>query len=175
MDNSIRVPHKNSAAFTFIELIVVMVVLGIAALLAVPMFSSAADSQLQAAANTIAADLEYVKNLAITRQMNYTMVFDPATESYRVQETATGTTIAHPTKPGLTFQVNFAGDNRTSQVNIATTSFDGVSSITFDYLGTPYSGTGTASAMTVGQISLSAGTFATTVTIEPVTGYISIP
>jgi hypothetical protein len=29
--------------------------------------------------------------------------------------------------------------------------------------------------MAAGQISLTAGTFSTTVTVEPVTGYISIP
>ncbi len=174
MNNSIRKALRMAGGFTFIELVVVMIVLGIAALLAVPMFSSAADSQLQAAANTIAADLEYVKNLAITRQMNLTVVFDSANESYLVQETATGTTIAHPTKAGSTFTVNFAPDHRTNQVDF-TALFDGVSSITFDYLGTPYSGTGTASAMAAGQISLTAGTFSTTVTVEPVTGYVSIP
>lgn len=175
MNNSIQTPQGGRAAFTFIELMVVMVILGIAAMLAVPMFSSAADTQLQAAATMIAADLDYAKNLAITRQMNVTAVFDPSTESYRVQDSG-GTVLSHPTKTGAAFQVNFASDNRTNQVDITdATGFDGLSSITFDYLGSPYSGTTTTTAMTTGQIALSAGTYSTTVTIEPVTGYIRIP
>jgi prepilin-type N-terminal cleavage/methylation domain-containing protein len=174
MDNSIRVPRRDTAAFTFIELLVVMVILGIAAMLAVPMFSSAADSQLQAAAAIIAADLDYAKNLAITRQMTVTVVFDAGAESYQVQDSG-AVVLSHPTKAGASFQMNFASDNRTSQVDITAASFDGNSSITFDYLGSPYSGTTTATAMTSGQIALSAGTYSTTVTVEPVTGYIRIP
>jgi len=174
MDNSIRVPHRGMAAFTFIELVVVMVILGIAAMLAVPMLSSAADSQLQAAAAMIAADLDYAKNLAITRQMTVTVVFDAGTESYQVQDSGS-VVLSHPTKVGASFRMNFASDSRTSRVDITAASFDGSSSITFDYLGSPYSGATTAVAMTSGQIALSAGTYSTTVTVEPVTGYIRIP
>jgi prepilin-type N-terminal cleavage/methylation domain-containing protein len=174
MDNSIRVPYRGMAAFTFIELVVVMVILGIAAMLAMPMLSSAADSQLQAAAAMIAADLDYAKNLAITRQMTVTVVFNAGTESYQVQDSV-GVVLSHPTKVGASFRMNFASDSRTSQVNITAASFDGNSAITFDYLGSPYSGTTTAVAMTSGQIALSAGTYSTTVTVEPVTGYIRIP
>ena len=174
MDNSIRVPRWRRVAFTFIELMVVLVILGIASMLAVPMFSSAADSQLQAAAAMVAADLDYAKNLAITRQMTVTVVFDTDTESYQVQDSG-AVVLSHPTKAGSSFQMNFASDNRTSRVDITAASFDGSSSITFDYLGSPYSGTTTATAMTSGQISLSAETYSTTVTVEPVTGYVRIP
>ncbi len=175
MNNSIRMRQGGRTAFTFIELMVVMVILGIAAMLAVPMFSSAADTQLQAAATMIAADLDYAKNLAITRQMNVTVVFSPGTESYQVQDSG-GTVLRHPTKAGSSFQVHLATDNRTRQVDLLdTTGFDGSSSITFDYLGSPYSGTTTATAMTTGKIFLAAGTYSTSVTVEPVTGYIRIP
>jgi prepilin-type N-terminal cleavage/methylation domain-containing protein len=174
MDNSIRMPRWGVAAFTFVELMVVLVILGIAAMLAVPMFSSAADSQLQAAAAMVAADLDYAKNLAITRQTNVTVVFNAGTESYQVQNSS-GVIFSHPTKAGALFQENFASDSRTSRVDITAASFDSVSSVTFDYLGSPYSGTTTAVAMTSGQIALSAGTYSTTVTIEPVTGYVRIP
>ena len=48
-------------AFTLIEVLIVMVILGIAAVAAVPMFSSAGSIQIRSAANIIAADLEYAK------------------------------------------------------------------------------------------------------------------
>ena len=72
-----RGTKNRVTAFTMVEIIVVMVILIIAAMLAVPMVSSAADMQLQTAANVITADLEYAKNLAITRQESYSVVFNP--------------------------------------------------------------------------------------------------
>jgi prepilin-type N-terminal cleavage/methylation domain-containing protein len=174
MDNRIRRDRCGIEAFTLIEIVVVITILAIAAMLSLPMFSSAAQTQLQSAATLIAADLDYAKNLAITRQMNVTVVFDTGTESYQVQDSG-GTVLSHPSKAGSTFRANLASDSRTREVEITAVNFDGVSSITFDYLGSPYSGTTTTTAMTTGQITLSADSHSTTVTVEPVTGYIRIP
>ncbi len=164
--------------FTLVEIIIVIMIIGIAAFLAVPMFSSAADIQISTAANIIASDLEYVKSLAITRQKNYSVIFDPANESYRVVETSIpGTPIPHPIKPGATFVVTFTGDSRTNHVNIVDANFDADAdkTITFDYLGTPYRDNSGVLPLTAnGQISLSADTFVMTVVVEPVTGYITI-
>ena len=66
--------NSSRRAFTLIELIVVIVIMAIAAVLAVPMMSSAADMQLQAAANMLAADIEYAKNLAVSRQKNHAVI-----------------------------------------------------------------------------------------------------
>ena len=160
-----------SAGFTLIELMMVLVILSIAALMAVPMLSSAADVQIRAAANRLAADLDYARGLAVTHQQNYSVVFDPATESYSVQD-AGGNVIDHPMNPGG-FQVDFASDSRLSRVDLAATTFDH-DTITFNYLGAPYSGAGTATPLNAGQITLQAGSFTMMVDVEPVTGYVSI-
>ena len=163
--------QKN--AFTFIELIVVMVILSIAALLAIPMISSAADVQLRSAANMIAADLDYAKSMAISTQQNYSVVFDPANEKYEVQD-ATGTAIDHPLKPGSPFVVDLQSDSRLSRVDIVSAVFDPDSqlAVKFDYLGSPYNGSGTA--LNSGQIKLQAGTFSMTITVVPMTGYVTV-
>ncbi len=160
--------------FTLVEIIIVVVILGIAALMAVPMLSSAADMQVRSAANRIAADLDYTKGLAITHQSYYSVIFDVSGEFYEIQD-ETGTPIDHPVNPG-TFVVDFSTDSRLSQVNIVSADFDPDSSetITFDYLGSPYSGTGTAAPLNSGQITLQAGDFTLTVDVEPVTGYVTI-
>ncbi|MBN1816619.1 MAG: GspH/FimT family pseudopilin [Sedimentisphaerales bacterium] len=168
----------RKAGFTFIEIIVVIVILGIAALLAVPMFSSAADIQVRTAANMIAADLEYAKSMAITFQQKYSVVFLSGSERYQVQDQA-GVVLTHPTNPGVTFLIDFSADNRTNQVDIVSANFAGATgtaqAVTFDYLGTPYAGLpGSEEMLNNGTITLSADTFGLTVTVEPVTGYITI-
>jgi len=160
-------------AFTFIELIVVMVILSIAALLAIPMISSAADVQVRSAANMIAADLDYAKSMAISRQQNYSVVFDPANDSYEVRD-ASGNVIDHPIKAGSPFKVELQSDSRLSRVDITGADFDPDSqtTVTFDYLGSPYNGSG--AALNSGQITLQAGSFSMTITVEPMTGYVTI-
>ena len=167
-------PYKG---FTLVELIIVVVILGIAAAIAVPMLSSAADMQVRSAANRIAADLDYAKGLAITHQSRYSVVFDVSGESYEIQD-ENGDPIDNPVNPGSTFVVDFSADSRLSQVNIVTADFDSDSSdaITFDYLGSPYHGTSTlaADALNSGTITLQADNFTLYVKTEPVTGYVTI-
>ena len=157
-------------AFTIIELIVVMVILSIAAMLAVPMISSAADVQVRSAANMIAADLDYAKSMAISRQQNHSVVFYPANESYEVHDA--GGVIKHPIRASSDFVVDLQADSRLSRVDIVSADFDSQTTVTFDYLGSPYNST--PSPLNSGVITLSAGSFSMTVTVEPMTGYVTI-
>jgi prepilin-type N-terminal cleavage/methylation domain-containing protein len=166
--NELKITKK---AFTLIEVIVVMVIIAIAAVLAVPMMSSAADIQVRSAANMIAADLEYTKSMAISRQQNHWVVFDTANESYEVHDPCG--VIDHPIKAGSPFVVDLANDSRLSRVDIVSADFDSQLSVTFDYLGSPYSGT-TTNPLNSGQISLQAASFTMTVNVEPMTGYITV-
>ena len=163
------------SAFTIVELIVVMVILAIAAMLAVPMISSAADVQVRSAANMIAADLDYAKSMAISRQQYYSVVFDSANNKYKVRN-ASEDPIDHPIRAGSPFVVDLQADSRLSRVDIAGADFDPDSqpSVTFDYLGSPYSGIGTANPLDSGVITLEAGSFTMTVTVEPMTGYVTV-
>lgn len=163
-------------AFTLIELIVVMVILSIAAMLAIPMISSAADVQVRSAANMIAADLDYAKSMAISRQQYYSVVFDPANESYEVHD-KDGNVIDHPVKTGFLFEVDLQSDSRLSRVDIVSADFDSQASVTFDYLGSPYSGSYPDTVNPLNnreQIELQAGSFSMTITVEPMTGYVTI-
>jgi Tfp pilus assembly protein FimT len=163
------------AAFTIVEILIVVVLLGIAAMVVVPMMSSAASMQIRSAANMIAGDLEYAKSMAISRGQVFSVVFDTAAESYRVEDQS-GNVIPHPVKKGFDYIIDFRNDSRLSQVDVFSAVFNPNSSqtITFDYLGSPYSGTGTSSPLNSGVISLQAGGFTKTVTVEPVTGYIVV-
>lgn len=165
---------RRACGFTLIEVIVVVVILAIVALMAVPMFSSAADIQLKAAANMIAADLEYAKSMAISRQQRYSVVFSSTTDSYEVQDSA-GDVIPHPINPG-DLAIAFPSDSRLNQVEIVSADFDpgSAETITFDYLGSPYSGSPPGTPLISGTITLQADSFTMTIIIEPITGYVTI-
>ena len=171
---------KSVGGFTLIEIIIVVVIIGIAAMIAVPMFSGAADLQVRAAANRIAADLDYAKGLAVTHQTGYAVVFDTANESYDIRKSPYGTDdiIADPVRSTQDYIIDFSTDSNFSRVNIATAAFDSASehSVTFDYLGSPYHGMSTASAdaLNSGRITLQADTFTLYVDVEPMTGYVTI-
>jgi prepilin-type N-terminal cleavage/methylation domain-containing protein len=162
--------HKQKIGFTLVEILVVVVILAIAAAMAVPMFGDAAGFQVQSAANMIAADLEYAKSMAISRQQQYGIVFDDGADSYQVVD-CNGNVIQNPVKVA-DYTVNFHGDSRLNSADLVTANFDGTHTIKFDYLGSPYNGSN--AALNSGTITVQGGGTTMTITVEPVTGYIRI-
>ena len=132
-------------------------------MIAVPMMSSAGSMQIRSAANMIAADLEYAKSMAISRQKTYDVVFDQAAESYQIEDT--NEIIDHPVRKGFKYVVNFSTDQRLDKVDIIDVNFGSDSWVEFDYLGSPNNG---------GEVKLQAGGTTATITVESVTGFIMI-
>jgi len=159
--------QNTSSSFTMIEIIIVVVIIAIAAMMAIPMMTSAAGMQIRSAANMIAADLEYAKSMAISRGQKFSVVFDATAESYQIFEDQSGTLvpIGHPVKKGFDYVIDFRKDGRLDKVDIADVDFDSTSEIKFDCLGSPDNG---------GDITLQAGGMTIRITVEPVTGFISI-
>lgn len=154
----------SGRGFTVVEILIVLVIITIAALTAVPMMSSASSVQIRAAANMIAADLEYAKSMAISRGQNYSVRFDQAADSYQVEDQGNNV-IPHPVKKGFDYIVDFGNDTRLNRVDLTGANFSGNPDVEFDSLGSPDNG---------GTVSLQAGTATMTITVEPITGYISI-
>ena len=153
--------------FTLIEILIVIVILAIAAMTAIPMMGSAASVQIRSAGNMIAADLEYAKSLAISKGQNFWVVFDEGAESYSIEGLdAVGNriTIPHPVKKGFDYVIDFKNEGL-GRVDITDADFDGASQVQFDYLGSPDKG---------GTVHLQAGTTTATISVEPVTGYITV-
>jgi len=158
-------------AFTLVETLMVVAILIIAALVAIPLTSSAGGVAVQAAADRVAADLEYAKSMAVTRGQSYSVAFNINTETYSVKDQG-GTVLGHPIKGGSDYAVNFAQDSRFAGVEIESVDFDSTSEIKFDYLGSPQAADGD-DLVDRGEIILSYGSVTRAVFIEPVTGVIT--
>ena len=156
--------RRKGGGFTIVEVVIVVVIIGIAALIAVPMMSSAASLQIRSAANMIAADIEYARSMAISRGQNYKVVFDKDADSYKIVDQSDNV-IQHPVKKGFTYVIDFQNESRLDRVDIISANFNADQTVIFDCLGSPDSG---------GSVVLQADGTTRTVTVEPVTGFISI-
>jgi prepilin-type N-terminal cleavage/methylation domain-containing protein len=78
-----RADGSGRGAFTVIELVIVMLILGILAAAAAPRFADALTRfRLDAVVRRIRLDLKYAQELAKTSRADQQVIFDPATDTY---------------------------------------------------------------------------------------------
>ncbi len=170
-------------AFTLVELLVMLIIIGIAGAIAVPMLANTSDLQLAAAVREINAALLFAQSNAIATQQQYQVVFDADAESYEVQD-KDGVVIDDPTKIMPTgapnpddykFKVVYTGHSRFKKVTVTSVDFDGSASVWYDRLGMPYSGPILNNTpLNSGSVTLSADAFSTTISVEPISGQVKI-
>ena len=152
----------------------VLVILGIAVTIVIPMFNDTSGMKVTSAARQIASTLMYAQTASISTQEQYQVVFDTVNNSYEVQDSA-GNVIMDPVV-GSPYQVEFPNDRRTRTVSLETANFNGNNTVCFDRLGAPYGGAISASPppLTTGQIVVRVKDKTMTINVEPVTGRITI-
>ena len=155
------------------ELLVVVVILGIASAVVIPMIGDNGDLRVTAAARQVVSDLLYAQTCSISSQSQYQVVFDAANNSYEIQD-ATGSVISNPLTKA-SYQMNLSVNNGYKNVTVESANFDDNNRIWFDKMGMPYSGAIADNNMLVdGSIYLKSANATMTVNIEPISGRINI-
>lgn len=95
--------EKNSSGFSFVELMVVIAILGIMSAVSVPAFLSALpEKHLKDAARNIYADLQKARLLAVMKNKKITVRFNETGEYYYIDEDEKGTVGYKEWNPGET-------------------------------------------------------------------------
>lgn len=177
---------KRRAAFTLVEILAVVVIIGIAAGIIIPQISTRDDMRAAAAARVLIADLIYAQNLAISNGAKVYVKFDVAGGKYTLLSTASsgGDVAVNNPITGLTYTQQFGSASRDWQtVTINSADFDGDASnqnqytVAFDEIGAPYTfnySSNLTSDLTAGTIVLKCGQFTKTVRVTAATGEITI-
>ncbi|MEM7681823.1 MAG: type II secretion system protein [Planctomycetota bacterium] len=161
-------PRRTPRAYTLIEMLIVVTILGIAAAIVVPQMLRAGTLGVQAATRIVVADILFAQNEAATRKTTRRVVFDVDNNSYQITD-GDGQAVASTLQAGSNpvYEVSFEGDDRFQGVEILAADFNGAPILEFDDLGSPTSPSG-------GSVDLRFDNRQYRVRIAPFTGRVSI-
>jgi type II secretory pathway pseudopilin PulG len=181
-----RQNQRFSPGFTVVEAVLVAVILGIAAVVALPMLSSSLDeARLSAAAREVVTALEYAQLSAATTGRETKVAIMKSEERIGVKQYKTtadlfngGDTLAaahvesgtyelmqYPLKKGTDYRIYLGDEHRFKGVDITASDFEPGNAVTFDALGTPSTG---------GAVTLALGTRQMVVTLDALTGKVTV-
>jgi prepilin-type N-terminal cleavage/methylation domain-containing protein len=163
-------------AFTLVEILSVVIILGIAAAVIIPQLGSREDLRVAAAARMVMADLIYAQNRAIATQRMQFVSFEVPQKRYRLLSAlAPEVVVRHPVNQ-TEYTAHFeSGGSALRDVRLVSASFNGRAVLAFDDLGTPhYPHEDNFLPMTSGAIVLQSGSASMTIIIEPFTGEIRV-
>jgi prepilin-type N-terminal cleavage/methylation domain-containing protein len=168
-----------SRAFTLIEILVVVVILGIASAIIIPQLGSRDDLKATSMSRMLMADLVYAQNRAVATQRTHYVRFDTEAGRYEVLDAILPENLINHPVNKTPFVVNFGPTRKDGlgDVALSAASFDTKTVVAFDELGTPHSydeDTGVLAPMNAGTMTLQCGTCQVTITIEPYSGELRV-
>jgi len=159
---------RRACGFTLIEILMVIVILGIAAIAVVPQMSSGADFQATSAARAIAVDLQYAQNQAIATQKRVRVLFDVDANTYFLlyydPVTDTNTPIRHPINKG-SYVVSFSNMRDYPNLKLVAASFGTDPFVEFDAIGAPVS---------PGGVRVQSGSASYSIVVTAITGKVTV-
>ncbi len=103
--------HRVTAGFSFIELMIVLVLMTIVAAMVIPDSNPNVVSQLSSAAQVLQSDLAYCQSLSVTHNSTFRIQFNIDTDTYYLEHTGTDTAL--DTLPNSIYGDNPKGTRRT--------------------------------------------------------------
>jgi Tfp pilus assembly protein FimT len=164
--------NDRDIGFTLMEVIVMIIVAGLIAALAVPMMMQSDQGILREAARMLQADLQAVRNEAITRKESMTITFDTSADTYTVTDSS-GSVITDPATRG-NYVVDL-GDELDEDIDITSAQFGNGAAVEFTKTGEPIQpGTTDTPVSEDNAIVLTLGDYTQTISLDQVTGDITV-
>ena len=167
-----KVSEIKQSGFTFIETIIVIVIVGIIALVAVPQFNrTISNKRLFDAAEKLRDDIEYCRDYATSQRTNTWIDFNIPLNQYRLfsgNTLATRTPLIDPSRQNNAAYVISSGNLGIDLpgVSLVSSSFPisgGIPVVSFNWWGTPNAG---------GNVIITNVINTITITVSPQTGYV---
>jgi len=157
-------------AYTLVEVLVVVVILGICASMITPTMTGSQGLRVQAAVRTIVADITEMQSDALAFQKGRALVFHTDKNGYATVE-INGTSINETldTLSTTTFNRDSFGDAKIAEVD-----FDDTSVLIFDELGSPVTTPGGGTPSSNGTITITGAGEKYQITVEAYTGRVSV-
>lgn len=150
---------QRHSAFSLIELVVVLMIVGIVAAVAIPRFAGAAVRQrVDAAARRVAADLNLARRHAHQTSNSLTVAFDVAADSYKMLG------MPDADRPAVDYEVHLRDEPY--QARLVSANLSGFEKVEFDAYGLPKHG---------GTIVVAVSDEKRTVNVDPDTGEAYLP
>lgn len=168
--------------FSFVELMMVVIILGIVAVAAMPNFSSTNEKKLDNAANEVASALRFAQSEAIRTKISHGIDIDTTNDRirvYRLPATTPVYDVYHPVDKKL-YDLQLKTDAYISGVDVIGVSFvfgayTSTANLDFSADGFPkYTSSGTDSMLTTGTLTLSYQGQQRILSIAPMTGRVTI-
>ena len=166
-------------AFTLIEMLITVVILGIAGAMVILAMGETGILKVQASMRTIVADLPFAQSDAVAFQERRAIMFDVEHNSYRVIQVPGSTldpvnnTLFDPTKPDGKFVVNF-NEGQFGDAKILSAAFDNQPDLIYDALGGPVADPSGATVGAGGTVRIQGSGSIFTITVEPFTGRVAV-
>ena len=152
------VGQERDGAFSLIEMVMVLVIMGALASIAIPRHSNAlVHYQAKAAAKRLAVDLQYARRHAIHTNASQTVSFDTTANSYELDGIQDLDVSTAP------YIVRLSESPYRSRMLSA--DFGGDAQVVFDIYGVPDSG---------GQVVVASGDWQKTITLDAETGAVTV-
>lgn len=166
-------------AYTLIEILVVVVILGIAAALVIPEMSGAQSLRVQAAVRSIISDITFAQSDALAMQEERAVVFEVDANRYTLVEVVGGVidpeanAMFDSSAPGGRFVRNL-NERQFGGSRLTEAAFDGDPILIFDELGSPLASPGDSTPGLGGFIIVQGTDSAFRINIDAYTGRLTV-
>lgn len=168
-----RFHRPDCRGYTLIEVLIVVVLLGLASALVVPSLGSTDVLRVQSTVRAIVADINFAQSDALARQQGRAVVFDVVNNRYSVLAVPREGVAPNPaTDTLLTVDLNDSRKFHNSRLTAA--NFDGDEVLIFDELGGPVADYGSTTPGAGGTVTLTGSGATFQITVEAYTGRVTV-